>query len=250
MTNISTKLIYIDYKDLIANYKKPEFWGKKWTIYDYGNIKVELAINSISCFNNQIAMGMDVYYKGNKKRRYSRHVAGYIGSYYNDYYTGVFMVPINHPEYTNEIFKNKIYGKVKDLIDSIEGTLITDFPNYRAESDRIDNLERMWNSQAEDWLDEKGVEDDTVRDAYISAYISACRARTSDCRKLILEANSDKVLTKEKLLFASFSNKKEDVEKYNKILKTQKVSKSSIRTWLQSQKDKEIEWKDLLGAIK
>lgn len=250
MTNISTKLIYIDYKDLIANYKNPEFWGKKWTIYDYANIKVELAINCIACSKNEIIMGLNVYYKGNKKKCYKCEAKTYIGNYNDTYYLGTFAIPIDHPEYTNDIFKNKVYGKVQDIISSIEKSLICEFPNYVAETDRLDELEDTWEKLAGNWLDDKGVEGDDIRQAYIDAYIDSCRHKTADYRDDIVKTNTNKVLAKELLLFASFNNKEDDVKKYSDILKNKKVSKSKIRTWLQNQKDEEIQWEDLLGEIK
>jgi hypothetical protein len=251
MNKISTKLVYIDYKELLENYKNPDFWGKRWTIYNYGNIKVELAINSINCQRNEIVMGLDVIYKGNKKRKYLRHSETYIGSYYSSSgYCGTFAVPIDHPEYSNEIFNNKVYGKVKNLILDIERTLITEFPNFKQEETRLHDLREHWKDIANEWLDDKDIEDDDIREAYISSYTSVCEDKTEDYRSEIIDQNTDKVLTKELLLFASFNKKENDVEKYSKILAKSKVSKSSIKTWLQKQKDEEIDWEDLLGEIK
>ncbi len=251
MNKLSTKLVYVDYKELLENYKNPDFWGKRWTIYDYGNIKVDLAINAINCQNNEIIMGLDVIYKGNKKRKYLRHSRTHIGGCYSSSgYRGTFAVPIDHPEYSNEIFTNKVYGKVKDLILDIESDLITEFPNYKQEAKRLADLEETWEDIANDWLDEKGVVYDDIREAYIDSYISICESKTEDYRAKIISQNFEKVLTKELLLFASFNKKENDVEKYSEILAKSKVSKSSIKTWLQKQKDEEIDWEDLLGEIK
>lgn len=251
MNKISTKLVYIDYKELLENYKNPEFWGKRWTIYDYGNIKVELAINAINCQANEIVMGLAVIYKGNKKRNYETHSLTYIDGYYsNSGYYGTFAVPIDHPEYSNEIFNNKVYGKVKGIINDIEICLIREFPNYKKEEMRLADLEETWEDVANDWLDEKGVEDDDIREAYISSYIRVCEEKTEDYRGEIVSQNFEKVLVKELLLFASFNKKENDVKKYSEILAKSKVSKSSIKTWLQKQKDEEIDWEDLLGEIK
>src|SRR5574344_1753346 len=100
MNKISTKLVYIDYKELLENYKNPEFRDKRWTIYDYGNIKVELAINAINRQANDIIMGLNVIYKGNKKRNYRAITTAfnYIGDYLRDYSPGTFAVPIDNPE--------------------------------------------------------------------------------------------------------------------------------------------------------
>ena len=251
MNKISTKLVYIDYKELLENYKNPDFWGKRWTIYNYGNIEVDLAINTINCQNNEIIMGLDVIYKGNEKRKYLRLSRTYIDGYYSSSgYSGTFAVPIDHPEYSNEIFTNKVYGKVKDLILDIESDLITEFPNYKQEETRLHDLREYWKDIANNWLDEKGVENDDIREAYIDSYISVCESKTKDYRMEIIQQNREKVLAKELLLFASFNKKENDVEKYSEILAKSKVSKSSIKTWLQKQKDEEIDWEDLLGEIK
>ena len=251
MNKLSTKLVYVDYKELLENYKNPDFWGKRWTIYDYGNIKVDLAINTINCQNNEIIMGLGVIYKGNKKRKYLRHSRTYIdGCYSSSGYRGTFAVPIDHPEYSNEIFTNKVYGKVKNLILDIESDLITEFPNYKQEETRLHDLREYWKDIANKWLDEKGVVYDDIREAYIDSYISVCEDKTEDYKEEIISQNTDKVLTKELLLFASFNKKENDVEKYSEILAKSKVSKSSIKTWLQNQADKEIDWEDLLGEIK
>lgn len=251
MNKLSTKLVYVDYKELLENYKNPDFWNKRWTIYDYGNIKVDLAINAINCQANEIIMGLDVIYKGNKKRKYLRHSRTYIGGFCSSSgYCGTFAVPIDHPEYSNEIFTNKVYGKVKSIINAIESCLIKEFPNYKQEETRLHDLREYWKDIANNWLDEKGVEDDDIREAYIDSYISVCEDKTEDYKEEIISQNTDKVLTKELLLFASFNKKENDVEKYSEILAKSKVSKSSIKTWLQKQKDEEIDWEDLLGEIK
>ena len=250
-TNISTKLYYIDYEYILQNYKKEEFWTKKWTIYDYGKLKIELGINAINVRDNKIIMGINIYYAGDKRHHYKQETSNYISGSCLDsseYYGGTFNIPINNKEYTNELFQNKIYGICKRLIDYIEYQLICSLAIYKNEKTRIDLLKDHLKDIANDFLDANNVTNEAIREAYVDKYVYDNKDKSSQLNKIVLRFN-EKLLTKEYLLFASFNDNEKDVEKFSKILKENKVSKSSITVWLQKLKDAKFDWEKLLPAI-
>jgi len=248
-TNISTKLYYIDYEYILQNYKKEEFWTKKWTIYDYGKLKIELGINAINVRDNKIIMGINIYYAGDKRHQYDSHSFSGINGYcLSDWDSSVISIPINNKDYTNKIFQNKIYGSCQRLIKDVEHSLINKLAVYKDEETRISLLEGRLREIANNFLDDNGVTNDSIRDAYIEKYVDDNKYNDSQLHDIVLRFN-EKLLTKEYLLFASFNDNKEDVEKFSKILNEDKVSKSSITVWLQKLKDAKFDWEKLLPAI-
>jgi transcriptional regulator NrdR family protein len=248
-TNISTKLYYIDYEYILQNYKKEEFWTKKWTIYDYGKLKIELGINAINVRDNKIIMGINIYYAGDKRHQYDSHSFSGINGYcLSDWDSNVIFIPINNKEYTNKIFQNKIYGSCQRLIKDVEYSLINKLAVYKNEKTRIDLLKDHLKDIANDFLDANNVTNEAIREAYVDKYVYDNKDKSSQLNKIVLRFN-EKLLTKEYLLFASFNDNEKDVEKFSKILNEDKVSKSSVTVWVQKLKDAKFDWEKLLPAI-
>ena len=134
------------------------------------------------------------------------------------------------------------------MINYIEYALICDLAVYKDEETRISLLEGRLREIANNFLDDNGVTNDSIRDAYIEKYVDDNKYNDSQLNKIVLRFN-EKLLTKEYLLFASFNDNEKDVEKFSKILNEDKVSKSSVTVWVQKLKDAKFDWEKLLPAI-
>lgn len=239
---LQTALTTIDYNTILEHYLERKFWSKRWVLYDYGSLKIEFGICSIDTINNRINCDLNVYYHGDKRHRYDQKSYMYIYRYGDN-----ISIPIEHDEYNNEILANKIYGVAQRYIGKIEEYLIEGLAVYKAEEQRLRDLRETAERTAKKYLDENNIELEDVREAYIEHF----KEKMSDDSHLyeIKEEFDKRILTKELLLWASFNNKKEDVDEYSGLLKKKKVSKSTISVWLRKQQDEKIEWSTMLEEI-
>ena len=139
---LSTVLTRIDLKDLLNHYTDKALWGKKWTIYDYGDITVTAELYSIEVRGNEIRLSITVLYKGKRKRLW----------YSNPYDWNWMSVPIDHCEYTQEAFERKLYGVAKSILSNLEDRYIKALPDYIEASEHREEREKSLIEEAKRWL--------------------------------------------------------------------------------------------------
>ena len=163
---ISTEVVKLDLSTILANYKKPEFWKKTWTIIDTKWLTIVWYISSIDCVNSKICSVLKVsklnYKKGNKV----------IKDIYwnNEAYCSV--IPIDNKEYTQEHFENNIFGTLLRLINNIEQFIITRYKEYENARDADSRYKKSLKQIAEDFLDEYHITNRKVREAYIESFVN------------------------------------------------------------------------------
>lgn len=229
---LSTVLTRIDLKDLLNHYTDRALWGKKWTIYDYGNVTVAAELYLIDVRWNEIKLAITVRYKGKR--------AGYTKCDFN-----TMSVPIDHCEYTQEAFERKLYGVAKDTLAYIESSHIRALPDYRAADDYIDDKVKRLQAEAEAWLDEKGVTNKSIREAYTDAFVEANSKDVEGMINAIMERHKDKLFAKEQMLLADFFKREKEFKHFYDLVAKKGGSKSRITIWLQKQKDQKIDWKSV-----
>lgn len=225
---ISTHLFKIDFKFIKDNYLNRSLWGKTWLIYKFGKLSVELKLCEIDVENNKARLGLNIVYLGDNRHHYGRQVVNYDG------HTMGIEIPLDHPEFTDVIFQNQIYYAVVNALVVIEKCLVENFAVYRQERIRLNEWLKMLEDKANSFLDENNVSNEDIRDAYVSAFVS--ENYTNKSLYDIKERYINRLLTREFICFASYNGKQEEVEKYSKIAKKGKVSKSTISVWLKQQK--------------
>ena len=233
---LSTVLTRIDLKDLLEHYTDKVLWGKKWTIYDYGDITVTAELSSIDVRSNEIKLIITVRYKG-RKRECKYYATPYDWNYMS--------VPIDHCEYTQEAFERKLYGVARDTLAYIEGNYIRQLPDYIAADEYRDEKKDILREEAEAWLDDKRVTNDDIREAYIDAFVEANRDDVDDMVKAIVERHKDKLFAKEQMLLADFFKREKEFQYFYDLVRKKGGSKSRITIWLQKQKDQKIDWKSV-----
>jgi len=233
---LSTVLTRIDLKELLNHYTDRALWGKKWTIYDYGDITVTAELSSIDIRSNEIKLIIGVRYKG-RKRECKHSAVPYDWNYMG--------VPIDHSEYTQEAFERKLYGVAKDTLAYIESSHIRQLPDYvdadKYRGERIKNLEE----EAKAWLDDKGVTNKSIREAYIDAFVEANREDVDKMVDAIMDRHRDKLFAKEQMLLADFFKREDKFRYFYDLVKKKGGSKSRITIWLQKQKDQKVDWKSV-----
>lgn len=124
-TNVSTKVMKIDLKTILENYREPEFWSREWEILKTYQMSIVWRITSIDTLrgfieSEVIAKNINVLIDGENVHRH-----WWSGESYS-----LASVPCNNPEYTEEHFKNALYGAVVRLLNSIEDHCVWYYDDY------------------------------------------------------------------------------------------------------------------------
>ena len=228
---ITTALSKINYEFLTKHYLDPRYWEKIWTIYDYGSLKVTLRLMSIDITWKKVDLALNVIYKENKKKNYSR-----------ENYTVYPSIPINHPEFNETLFMQTIYGEASSALGNIEKYIVWRFPEYIQEEKRIEEKIKSLEERARTYAEEHDIKDEDIINSIVEAFEDKY---LDDYRSDIVNKYQNKLLLKERLLFASFSNYEKRVKELSEKLNKIKVSKSTIEVWLRKQADKKIEYEKL-----
>ena len=145
------KVYDIDYSFIIKNYLDVDLWQKTWTLFQYKDTVFTINLSSIDCKDNSICFLV----KCNKLEYHSQSIWYYINS-----------------DMTIKMLIDKINTSIWDLIRIYERTIIRDTPEVRRCAELECEEESRLTKIANDFLDEQGVTNAEIRDAYISSYVS------------------------------------------------------------------------------
>ena len=151
------KIYRMDYSFLIKNYLNPEMWKKEWTLFEYKNFKITMNIWSIQTRNEQILLDIKVHYVNENG--------------YSEYKEKTISFSLKIDDVT--FLKRQINSAIFDTMVSIERELYIMKTDYYYELKRMKREEEYKLTEiAEKFLDESGVTNDNLRDAYIEAYVN------------------------------------------------------------------------------
>ncbi|HRF69958.1 MAG TPA: hypothetical protein PKV66_00850 [Candidatus Pelethenecus sp.] len=243
-TELSTKVVRLDVDVILRNYNKPEFWKKEWLIFKSNIFEIYARIYSIDVKKNQIQM--EVYKKSDYT--YCKKLNRRIYSY--SYFANTFTIPIGHSDYSKHKFQKDLLAHALKLICDVEEKMIINYQEYKNASELEEEYKEKLKSIAEEFLDQEGVSNKDIREAYIDSYIDKCDIPnyTYD----VLKNYRYTVIPYEYLMLTAFFNDKEKYDEYCEL--TQRTIKSTkIKIWLDQRKlDTEEfveEMKDLLEEV-
>ena len=145
------KVYDIDYSFIIKNYLDVDLWQKTWTLFQYKDTVFTINLSSIDCKDNSICFLV----KCNKLEYNSQTIWYYINS-----------------DMTIKMLIDKINTAIWDLICIYERTIIRNTPEVHRCVELEYEEESRLTEIADDFLDEQGVTNADIRDAYISSYVS------------------------------------------------------------------------------
>lgn len=192
------KVYKVDYDFLIKNYLDKSLWSKSWNIYVYRDMVFTIRLYNIDCVNDKICFQV----KCNKCNSWD--------SLYICY-------PLSG-EMTISMLKNKINGAIWELLLTYEDDLIEESKEYKhilgQYSDERDYLTRV----AEEFLDNEGVTNAKIREAYIDRYVDDNTQVSTLLSQYKLECRYRTVPT----ALLVFAKSIEDENRYNKVLECNK----------------------------
>jgi hypothetical protein len=152
---LSTKLYKLDFKEIINNATNKEFWNKKWVIYKYDNLWVEFSLDTININSNKLVGRLEL-----------------CGSKYLGNITTYIYIPLHEDNYNEIVLNQDLCGKVDYLFTQLGEWDIRASQIYKSLKDQENDLADKLREIAEDFLDNEGVSNKDIRDAYIDSYIS------------------------------------------------------------------------------
>ena len=208
-TNVSTKVVKIDLKTILENYREPEFWNKEWEILKTYQMSIVWRITSINTLSNLIeseviAKNVNVLIDGENVHRH-----WWSGECYS-----LASIPCNNPEYTEEHFKNALYGAVVRLLNSIEDHCVWYYDDY-CEYERLrDEFTEKIRHEASAYCNQKEI-DPNLRESFIDIYISEQIVPYSGLD--VTNHYRYHVIPNTYKFAASWFDIKEDIEKYSSM---------------------------------
>lgn len=163
MSNVSTKVVKIDLKTILENYRNPEFWDKEWLVIDLPQCKITWKMTDINIKSHAIESELHIsaieITRGNKK----------ISSLSDTYYLS--KIPLKHEDYTEEFFNKSLLRGIIQLLNGSEHYMTMDYEEYllaeKADYAKQEEAEKL----AKEILDEENVYNEKIRRAYIEKCI-------------------------------------------------------------------------------
>lgn len=152
------KVYDVDYSFIIKNYLNEELWEKEWTIFIYKRFKVMLRLDSINVKTKAIWFEVFIDDNSEENTSWTTRVKN----------TFKYTISINDISILKQLLNSTIFGLIKELEE--EG--------YIKNTDKYEQLDEMRREErnrlqqiAEEFLDNEGVKNEDIREAYIDYYI-------------------------------------------------------------------------------
>ena len=204
MTNEISRAIHkVNYNFIAKNYTNPAMWQRKWTVYNYDGIQVNMLLSMIFTQERTIWMRCE----GRKDGKGDDQ--------------GFYISKVEHPERTQEQLEASLYSTIKKILTKFEEREIKDMAIYQEAVKKDEEEKELAKERAIAHLDKNEVNDTKIREAYIA--------------REILEAEEGKheadllYKLKEQIRPEWFAMLALQFQKEKEYAKTQKVSRSLIR---------------------
>lgn len=142
------KVYKIDYEFIIKNYLDRSLWKKIWTLFVFKNNVFTLNLYRIDTKNNKIEFEIKIQ-----------------GHWYAEYIT------YDVENTSIKILMQQINGAIFRLIERLENSEIENTLGYKLIQDAIESERETLREIAKEYLDDNGVTNENIRDAYIDKYV-------------------------------------------------------------------------------
>ena len=163
----SVKLYKLDLQFIADNCLNKKLWGKKWRIFEYDKITVDLALDSIDIANNKIRLSITVNTKDRGKYQST--------SFFN---RGDVTIPLDKGQQNMENALRQVVGAIGSNVIAYERAIASRYVGYERASEYDNMVDEEAGRRAESILDEEGITNDEIREAYIES----CKDKVNSCR--------------------------------------------------------------------
>lgn len=237
---LSTKLVYLDLKTIMENYRNPEFWKKSWLIFKSKELEITWGIVNINILENKIESCISVspghITRGGKKFSFSYDFTRKTNF---SWYSNVCRpIPIENSDYTQETLNRNILYTILKTMKKMEEDFIKHTYEYEKATELEEEQREKLEQIANDFLDEEGVTNESIRDAYIEKYVD--ENANNDYTNEIIEHSQFRFFKSAYLYVCSWFNDQKAFENYKKEL-GKFVPKKTIFKILKATKEMQTE---------
>ena len=225
--SLSVELTKLNLEEILQNYKKEEYWEKTWYIFKHGDIVITAHLKNINIEKRYLELCVQLESELVRVKRIQKSCYFYRGGYYSS-----------------------SISKCLSIVEYVEENLIKQYCEYdeaeRLEEEYREHVEEL----AEQRLDEAGVYNSDIREAYIDQCIN--NTEIPDYTGDVIANYRYTVIPNTYLLLLSYFNSQKLYDDYAK--RTSKVRKvERLKLWAVGQKigteefDDELQdyWEDL-----
>ena len=230
------KVYDIDYSFIIKNYLNPEMWQKTWTLFQYKTWVITLKIDYIWCRSEKICFLIKI--KDNSSKNEYK-----CGNHYDTdkfYSTSVdYSLKIDNIQF----LKREIISKSFYVIEKLEEEAIMATQEYTDLTESYSNEKHKLIKIAEDFLDDNGVNNEDIRNAYIDAYVDN-NTQLDLMQNKLKERMLYTIFPDLYLVFANATNNKDIINKWEtKLSQSNNIEslKSEIQEYLDYIESEEFE---------
>lgn len=204
------KVYDIDYSFIIKNYLNPEMWQKTWTLFQYKTFVVTLQIDYINCAEEKIC------FKVTLKDNSTENLYNYEWGKNTDkkaYCMAYYSLKINDINF----LKREINSRVFDCITLLEKYNILASEECAGLEYEYSNETELLTQIAERFLDENGVSNEDIRDAYIDAYVNN-NSKLDIYKSRLIETLQYQTFSDLYLVYANATGDEKVINKWEEIL--------------------------------
>ena len=204
------KVYDIDYSFIIKNYLNPEMWQKTWTLFQYKTWVITLRIDYIWCRSEKIHFLIKI--KDNSPENEYKY--GDCFDTDKDYSASVdYSLKIDNIQF----LKREIISRSFYIIEKLEEEAIMATREYANLTESYSNEKNKLIKIAEDFLDDNGVYNEDIRNAYIDSYV--CNNTKLDLMQEKLKREMQYTIFPDLyLMFANATRNDKTIKKWEKIL--------------------------------
>lgn len=204
------KVYDIDYSFIIKNYLNPEMWQKTWTLFQYKTFVVTLQIDYINCAEEKIC------FKVTLKDNSTENLYNYEWGRNTDkkaYCMAYYSLKINDINF----LKREINSRVFDCITLLEKYNILASEECAGLEYEYSNETELLTQIAERFLDDNGVSNEDIRDAYINAYVNN-NSKLDIYKSRLIETLQYQTFPDLYLVYANATGDEKVIKKWEEIL--------------------------------
>lgn len=204
------KVYDIDYSFIIKNYLNPEMWQKTWTLFQYKTFVVTLQIDYINCAEEKIC------FKVTLKDNSTENLYNYEWGRNTDkkaYCMAYYSLKINDINF----LKREINSRVFDCITLLEKYNILASEECAGLEYEYSNETELLTQIAERFLDDNGVSNEDIRDAYIDAYVNN-NSKLDIYKSRLIETLQYQTFPDLYLVYANATGDEKVIKKWEEIL--------------------------------
>ena len=242
--SVSTKLVFLDLKTVLENYRNPKFWEKEWLIFKNKELEIKWSITQINVMSNSIISNI-IFNQRSVVRGGKKFIIDYHYCHKSDWSWDAHVcrpIPINNSDYTQDTFMRNILSTVLKTLKKIEEEMVKITYEYRKAIELEQEQEEKLQEIAEEFLDENNVSNDAIREAYIEKYVSDNRS-TKLSEKIVSESQF-RFFKTAYLHICSWFGDMERFNEYKKLLSSRVSEKTIFEILEETKKMQTEEWSE------